>query len=1063
MKQSSFTVILTFAILMVVGVVLAPLLEIDSRPNPIQGKSIVINLCWPDMPANIVEQNLTSQVEGMVESVKDIESVESKSYFGGSRIIVKLKKGSDVSASRFEIASMLRQTYDKLPKGVELPTVTGGEVTGEVESQKLLLTYQVNSKIPQDKVKPYLENIMLRQLETIDGIGKIEMSGLTEYYIDVSYNPYLLATHGISVQDVSDGIAAYLGKEDVIGSVVQNTNENDKERISLRLSADMPDKPLSAVPLKRIGGKMLYLNDLATVCVRKREPDSFYRVNGLNTIYVNVFIPNDGKTISMSNKIQKKMASIISGINKNSKDVCFRMSYDSAAQQRIEMSKLVWRTLLSILALLAFVWMIYRSRKYLGIVALALMANLLLASICYVVCDVKLHPFSLAGITVSLGLVIDSTIVMADHYGYFHDRRAFAPLLAAMLTTVGSMATIFFLPENVRHSLYDFALVVTLNLVVSLAVSFFFVPAMIDHFHYSNNNGRLKYGHAIVKWNNFYFNYIRLTSRHRWLVVVCLVLCLGLPFGLLPEKIGLNGSDSFAYNKKVIAEIPWYCTAYNETLGSDFFQKKCKPVLSKCFGGIFEMFVNRIHNASEVSDDNEEMSLHILAQIPIGGTAVQLNEKMIEVEDFLKKYNGIKEFTTSIDGRNGEIIVKFKKNVLNTGFPYKLENDVISKVITIGGAEWATNGVSKRGFSNSLNLQYRTNRLTLTGYNYNQLLCLAEETAENMAHNKRIQDIKIETPGFENQEEELFMDYDRLKMSRMNINPYSVHRELGGLLSGYSVGVYCKDGFSADVKVRPITTSTFDRWHLGNEQISVDSVNMLVRDIMNVRRREAKNVIPKKNQQYVLNIAFNVKGSLSYTSELINKTVKRINKALPLGYHCKEQQFSDYVEKSVNYLLLLVVAAVVFTICSIHFESLRLAGVIMSIVPFSMIGLFLTFCMTGVPFGYGGLASMVLLIGIVVNSGIYLISQYEADKRRMLQKTKKVDCMDVKCYLRAYNHKIAPVVLTVVSTIVGLVPFFIDDQENAFWLSFATGVTGGLLLSLPAVIFIMPLFLRFRQ
>ena len=1061
MKQSSFTIILTFAILMIVGIALAPLLEIEGSPASIQGKCIVINLRWPDMPANIVEQNLTSPVEGMVETVRDIESVESKSYFGGSRIIVKLKKGSDVSAARFEIASILRQSYDRLPKGVEVPTVTGGEINGEFESQKLLLTYQVNSNMPQDKVKSCLDNIVLRNLEAIDGIGKIEVSGMTDYFIDVSYNPDLLATNGISVQDVSDGIAAYLGKEDVIGSIVQNNN--DKERVSLRVSAAMLDKPLGEVPLKKKGEKMLYLNDLATVCVRKCDPESFYRVNGLNTIYINVFIPNDGKTVYMSSKIQKKMASIITEVNKNCKDVCFRMSYDCAAQQRIEMFKLVWRTLLSLFALLVFVWIIYRNRKYLVIVALALMANMFIALVCYVVFGVKLHPFSLAAITVSLGLVIDSTIVMADHYGYFHDRRAFAPLLASMLTTIGSMAIIFFLPENVRHNLYDFALVVILNLVVSLAVSFFFVPAMIDYFHYSNHNGRLKYGYAIVKWNKFYFNYIRLTSRYRHLIIVCWVWCVGVPLGLLPEKISLKGADSCADNEKVGVEIPWYCTVYNETFGCDFFQKKCKPVLSKCFGGILEMFVNHIQNESEASDDNEEMSLHILAQVPIGGTAVQLNEKMIEVEDFLKKYNGIQGFTTSIDGRNGEIIVKFKENVLDTGFPYELENDVIGKVIMIGGAEWATYGVSKRGFSNSLNLQYRANGITLTGYDYNQLLYLTERTAEDMAHNKRIQDIKIETPGFENQEEEFFMDYDRPKMGRMNISPYNVHRKLGSLLSGHSVGNYCKEGFSADVVVRPIATSALDRWHLENEQIFVDSVNMFVRDIMDVHRREAKNVIPKQNQQYVLNIAFNVKGSLSYASELINKTVKKINKSLPLGYRCREQQFSDYAEERADYLLLLVVATVVFVICSIQFESLRLAGVIMSVVPFSMVGLFLTFCISGVPFGSGGLASMVMLVGIVVNSGIYLISQYEVYKRRVSPKVKNFGYINVKCYLRAYNHKIAPVSLTVISTIIGLVPFFVDEKDNAFWLSFATGVTGGLLLSLPAVVFIMPLFLKFRQ
>ena len=109
---------------------------------------------------------------------------------------------------------------------------------------------------------------------------------------------------------------------------------------------------------------------------------------------------------------------------------------------------------------------------------------------------------------------------------------------------------------------------------------------------------------------------------------------------------------------------------------------------------------------------------------------------------------------------------------------------------------------------------------------------------------------------------------------------------------------------------------------------------------------------------------------------------------------------------------------------------------------------------------------MVLLIGIVVNSGIYIISQY---RMCLARQTNLNNGRDVgfngrtRSYLRAYNHKIIPVVLTVASTIMGLFPFFLDGKEEPFWLSFATGVTGGLLFSLPALIFVMPIFMGFRK
>ena len=69
----------------------------------------------------------------------------------------------------------------------------------------------------------------------------------------------------------------------------------------------------------------------------------------------------------------------------------------------------------------------------------------------------------------------------------------------------------------------------------------------------------------------------------------------------------------------------------------------------------------------------------------------------------------------------------------------------------------------------------------------------------------------------------------------------------------------------------------------------------------------------------------------------------------------------------------------------------------------------------------------------------------------------------VNLYVKAYNHKIIPVFLTTLSTVLGLVPFLIDGQEEAFWFSFAIGTSGGLLFSILALIFVMPIFMPLKK
>ena len=128
------------------------------------------------------------------------------------------------------------------------------------------------------------------------------------------------------------------------------------------------------------------------------------------------------------------------------------------------------------------------------------------------------------------------------------------------------------------------------------------------------------------------------------------------------------------------------------------------------------------------------------------------------------------------------------------------------------------------------------------------------------------------------------------------------------------------------------------------------------------------------------------------------------------------------------------------------------------LIPVSFIGTFLTYYFSGVEFGTGGFASLVLLSGLTVNGGIYIINEYQNTCRRV--GAKQADKL-MRLYVRAYNHKIIAVMLTILSTVLGLIPFFIDGEEEAFWFSFAVGSAGGLLFSVIAIVFIMPIFMKY--
>ena len=103
----SFSLILIMVVLMVGGAALIPMLRITYHPSPEQGKRLTISYSWPGASQRVVEQEITSKVEGLVSSVVGVEKTSSVSSSGNGSVTVVLKEKANVSAVRFEISLSL--------------------------------------------------------------------------------------------------------------------------------------------------------------------------------------------------------------------------------------------------------------------------------------------------------------------------------------------------------------------------------------------------------------------------------------------------------------------------------------------------------------------------------------------------------------------------------------------------------------------------------------------------------------------------------------------------------------------------------------------------------------------------------------------------------------------------------------------------------------------------------------------------------------------------------------------------------------------------------------------
>lgn len=255
--------------------------------------------------------------------------------------------------------------------------------------------------------------------------------------------------------------------------------DTSKEWIRLAL---MPEKITngfepSHITVANKDGSLIRLDQLIKVTRQEEAPQSYYRINGLNSIYLSIRAEETANQLQLAKKVKEEMKHIRTLLPPGYE---IHTSYDATEFIQEELDKIYVRTGLTILILLLFVLLITRNVRYLFLIIISLSINLCIAVILYYLLGLEMQLYSLAGITISLSLVIDNTIVMTDHIRHHHDRKAFLSILAATLTTMGALVIIFFLDEKIRLNLQDFAAVVIINLAVSLFIALFLVPALID-------------------------------------------------------------------------------------------------------------------------------------------------------------------------------------------------------------------------------------------------------------------------------------------------------------------------------------------------------------------------------------------------------------------------------------------------------------------------------------------------------------------------------------------------------------------------------------------------------
>lgn len=1029
--QRPFRLVIAFIVLAIIGAALIPRLSVNFTPNYTK-PAITISYSLPNSSPDIVERLATSPLENALSQLEGLNGLISVSRYNSGSITLDFDKNDDIDFRRFEVNTIIRNIYKKLPENLSYPSVEqrGGEDQNEPE--KAILSYSINGPYASHKLQQEVDEFIKKPLSQIKEVKEVRVNGGSPLQITVDFDLPTLIRYNLTKSQITRALTT------MNGAVYAGMTElSSGQQFFLKTSSRLPNLDnLGEVEIVVMDGKAIRLKDVAKLYLEEQKPSSYKRINGKNAVYMSIF-PREGvNKIVLADQVKGEIEKLKANL---SGDIDIILEVDDTEFLAKEMDKIYMRTGLSIAILILFILLINRSPKYLFTLFLGIVVNLCITIILVYALDVELHIYSIAGVTISFGLIVDNAIVMLDHMHRKKNAKIFLALLAASLTTIMALLIVLLLPEEERRDLTDFSIVVAINLAVSLVIALFFTPALYTLLFKDQIGKRklisMKGLRRRVRWFRAYTRSINFVLRFRKTFILIVILAFGLPVFKLPVQ--WEGQD-------------WY----NKTIGSDKYQDDIRPVTDKILGGALRKFVNESYSGYRYGTPNRT-TLSVSASLPFGTTLADADFVISKIEEYLANMEGLDKYITNVNQGSARTEITFLPEYENSALPYQLKARLQSRSVDLTGVRWSISGYgqgfSAGGESNTSNSQ----SIKMKGYNFDELETQAEILATKLKEHIRVSEVNTNAQlGWNSQRtSEYVLDFDIDRLATAGINRGDIVHMLKDLTPDTEPSMRANyNDELLPVFIRASSAAAFSKYDLTEQSLPLDTGRFIkIEDYASLSFERTANEIHKEDRQYLRRLSYDYNGAPKFAAKHRDEKIVEMNGELPVGYNVETAQnyYWSSAKKNRQNSLLLVLLVGIFFICAVLFENLKQPLHIIVTIPISFIGLFLIFSLFGFPMDSGGYAAFILLGGLVVNASIFVVNDFNNSSKKNHN----------RAILKALMGKAQPILLTVLSTCFGLIPFLLEGQDEFFWFSLAIGTIGGLVFSMVAVFICLPVFL----
>ncbi|HEX9022247.1 MAG TPA: CusA/CzcA family heavy metal efflux RND transporter [Geobacteraceae bacterium] len=959
-----------------------------------------------------IERNVTYPIEMAMRGLPDVEQMRSVTKFGLSIVTIVFKDNVGIYFARQLVFERLAEAREKVPKGVEVAMGPIATAMGEIYQ------YTLEGKMPADPRQKiaYLTNlrtiqewIVTPQLKSVAGVNEINSYGGYFKQYQVLVSPEKLVKYGVTVDDVYSAIGN--NNENVGGNLLERGTDQYIVR-GVGLIKDVGD--IGNIVLKSSGGTPTYIRDVAEVKVGEAVRMGAAMKNGRDECVGGIVMMLRGENSRDVVRGVEEKVKEINGNNVLPDGIRIVPYYDRSGIVSASVGTVKKALVEGAILMLIVLYLLLNSIRGSLVVLVALPLSLLATFVIMKVTGIGANLMSLGGLTISIGMIIDATIIQVENVqrhlseGEGDHPTMFTVLRAVMEVIKPSIfgeliIAITFIPilslEGIEGKMFGpMAIKVAIALFASLLLSIFVIPALCGMF--------LK---AHPEKEGFIMRHV----KKAYLPL--------LEYAMKKKLVVLGGAGLFLVASLLLVT----------RLGTEFI-----PIMDE---GSFDMDVSMLPGVS-------------LAK------AMEVNQRVAQK---LKEFSEL-DIVVSRTGQTG--VALDTRGSDKTGYvgifrPKDEWKRDISKEELVNEMRKSVDPIAGITFGFSQPIQCRIDELVagtkaqlivkLFGEDINLLSEKSAEIAKVLSTIRGGTDLNAEKVSGQPY---LTVDIDRSRIARYGLNISDVQKVIEIAVAGKAASQLYEENRSFDITVRLPEEKRNSLEAIKNLMVTTKTgVNVPLAQLAEVRMIEGPVQISRQDGVRRIGIEMNITGRDmgSFVAEAKRKIKDEVK--LPAGYYLTWGGQFENQQRAMNKLMIIgpVAIGLILLLLYLAFRSIRLALLVISNLPFALIGgvfaLFLSGQYLSVPASVG----FVVLFGVAVLNGLVLVSRISQlrDEGLDLREAIKKGSLD----------RIRPVLMTASIAIFSLMPMLMAHGTGSeIQRPLATVVVGGLFTSTLLTLLIIP-------